>query len=81
MTLSFQEVVNISSHSNTLLVRRDQGDTVIIGSGWTPRINQTIDAVNYNVFTQGAVTLGVEDNSPTVMLSVSLETLTEANAG
>ena len=60
LTLDVQEVLNISSHSNTLLVRRNAGDTVNIGTGWFPAANQTIDSVAYQVFTQGAATVLVE---------------------
>jgi Ca2+-binding RTX toxin-like protein len=54
LTLNFQEVVNISSTSNTLFVLQDFDDTVNIGTGWTQEANQTIDSVVYKVFTQGS---------------------------
>jgi Ca2+-binding RTX toxin-like protein len=60
LTLDLQEVLNISSHSNTLLVRRDAGDTVNIGSGWTQGASQTIDSVSYDILTQGAAVLGIQ---------------------
>ena len=60
LVLDFQEVVNISRTSNTLIIMRDAGDTVFIGAGWTQGVNQTIDAVSYEVFTQGAAVLKVQ---------------------
>ncbi|NQV23046.1 MAG: FG-GAP repeat protein, partial [Rhodopirellula sp.] len=60
LKLDFWEVVNISSHSNTLLVRRNTGDTVDFGSGWTPTLSQTINGVTYDVFTQGTAILGIQ---------------------
>jgi len=60
LTLDLQEVLNISSHSNTLLIRRDGGDTVNIGSGWTQGASQTIDSVSYDILTQGAAVLGIQ---------------------
>ena len=35
LTLSAQEVLNISPSTNTLFVRSNPGDTVTLGSGWT----------------------------------------------
>jgi Ca2+-binding RTX toxin-like protein len=60
LTLDFQEVVNISSTSNTLTVRGNAGDAVFLGTGWFHAANQTIDSVTYQVFTQGAATVLVE---------------------
>ncbi len=42
LTLNVQEVLNISSHSNTLVVRRDSNDIVNIGAGWTQQANESI---------------------------------------
>jgi Ca2+-binding RTX toxin-like protein len=64
LTLDFQEVVNISSTSNTLLVRQSAADTVNIGTGWTQGSQQTIDSVTYDIFTQGAAILGLQDVTP-----------------
>jgi hypothetical protein len=69
LTLNDQEVVNISSTSNTLLVRRNADDTVNIGSGWTQEANQTIDSVTYEIFKQGAATLGVQDFTPPTVIA------------
>ena len=35
LTLNVREVLNLSSASNTLLVRRNAGDTVHLGGGWS----------------------------------------------
>jgi Ca2+-binding RTX toxin-like protein len=72
LTLDFQEVVNISSSSNTLLVRRDIGDTVNIGSGWTQQVDQTVDSVTYDIFTQDAAVLGIQDITPPIAQTATL---------
>ncbi len=60
LTLNRLEVLNLSSTSNTLLVRRSADDTVNQGDGWTQGTNETIDGATFEVFTQGAATLKVE---------------------
>ena len=60
LTVSFREVINLSSHSNELNVRRDLGDDVEIGDGWTRIANEVIDSALFEVFTQGAATLRVQ---------------------
>jgi Ca2+-binding RTX toxin-like protein len=60
LTLNKREVLNISGSSNTLLVRRNTGDIVNIGSGWIQGANQTIGSDTFQVFTQGAATLKVQ---------------------
>jgi hypothetical protein len=69
LTLDFQEVVNISSHSNILTVLHSHGDTVNIGSGWTASPDESTAFTN--AFTQGAATLRIRENVPTVRLSVA----------
>ena len=59
LTLDLQEVLNISSTSNTLLVFRDIGDTVNIGGGWAQQRDEFIADSLFAVFTQGAATLRV----------------------
>ncbi|MEO1999317.1 MAG: integrin alpha, partial [Planctomycetaceae bacterium] len=61
LTLDFQEVVNLSSTSNTLTVRANGDDIVNIGTGWTQGSGQSVNGVLYNKFTQGAATLLVQD--------------------
>ncbi len=63
LILNVGEVLNISSHSNTLIVRRDLNDTVNIGSGWTQQANETISGKVFHVYTQGAARLKVQPPS------------------
>ncbi len=65
LTLNVHEVLEISSSSNTLLVRRNAGDTINIGSGWTQLANQTFGSTTYNYYSQGAARLGVEKTDNT----------------
>ena len=60
LTLNLREVLNLSDKSNTLLVRRNVGDTVNRGSGWTQGANETIGPDTFAVFTQGRATLKVQ---------------------
>ena len=59
LTLNQREVLNISDETNTLLVKRNSGDTVNIGTGWTQAADETINSVVYNVYTQGQARLKV----------------------
>lgn len=56
LTLDYQEVINISGETNTLLVQRDLNDAVNMGSGWTP-FTLVKDGVRYDAFRQGAAVL------------------------
>jgi len=62
LTLNVREVLNISSRSNTLIVRRSPDDTVNIGSGWVQSANELISgsAFEFEVFSQGSATLKVQ---------------------
>ena len=60
LTLDFQEVVNLSSDSNTLLVRGNVRDEVNIGVGWLQSGTEIIGADTFVVFTQGATTLKIQ---------------------
>lgn len=60
LTLSVQEVLRISTHSNTLIVRRNAVDTVHMGSGWTQQADESIGDAVFNVYTQGVATLKVQ---------------------
>ena len=57
LTLDVREVLNLSSHSNTLIVWRDGDDTVNRGVGWTQQADEMIDGELFEVFTQGTATL------------------------
>ena len=59
LTLNLLEVLNLSDHSNTLLVRADAGDQVFLDSGWETLATETIDGELYTVLTQGSATLKV----------------------
>ena len=60
LNLSFLDVVNLSSTSNMLIVRRGNDDTVNNGAGWTMQADEMIDGNTFSVFTQGAATLKVQ---------------------
>ncbi|MBI1311546.1 hypothetical protein GC176_09590 [bacterium] len=60
LTLSLREVLNLSSTSNRVLVRRDSGDVVDMGTSWNPEPVQFIGDVAYDMWSQGAALLGVE---------------------
>jgi hypothetical protein len=66
---TLQEVFNLSDTSNTLLVRRDRGDVVDRGDGWTEIAPVTIDGDSYRVYEQGAATLLVQNPPPVVDLN------------
>lgn len=72
LTLDFQEVINISSSSNTLTIRHDSGDTINIGDGWVQASRRTVESIAYEVFTQGVAELLIEDIAPKVSQSFSL---------
>ncbi len=83
-----REVLNLSDTSNRLVINRDAGDTVDIGTGWAETDPETIDGTTYRVFTQGAATLLVENLKPVVDLngpddvgSDSMATFTEDGPG
>ncbi|CAD7698190.1 unnamed protein product, partial [Ostreobium quekettii] len=70
LILTAREVLNLSTHSNTLLVRGTAGDVVNIEVGWTQQADEVIGPDTFRVYTQGAATLKVEST-----VSVSLLTL------
>ena len=72
LTLDLPEVLNLSDESNTLLVRRNAGDTVNIGTGWTQAANQVISGDTFEVFTQGQATLKVQAVTASNTLSATI---------
>lgn len=60
LTLDVLEVLNISTHSNTLVVRANGDDTVNMGSGWSRQANETLSGETFEVFSKGAAVLKVE---------------------
>ncbi len=64
LTLNVSEVLNISSHSNTMLVLRGDNDIVTKGPGWIQQADEIADSFVLDVFTQGAATLKIQKPSP-----------------
>ncbi len=60
LTLNANDVLNLSASTNTLRVRRNIGDTVNRGGGWTQGSNLVEGSETFEVFTQGAATLQVQ---------------------
>ena len=76
LTLTLREVLNLSPNSNTLIVRNDAGDSVNIGSGWTPQASEVIGAGRFRVYSQGQATLKLQDSTPpTAAIVVSDDSL------
>jgi len=69
LTLSYREVLNISDESNTLTVRRDVGDVVNVGRGWTRGNDITDGGRLYAVYSQGNALLKVQTvfSTPTIV--------------
>ena len=60
LTLNVNEVLNISSHSNTLTVRQDLDDTLNLGTGWMLDSVVIIGQDSFQVFTHGIARLLVQ---------------------
>jgi FG-GAP repeat/RTX calcium-binding nonapeptide repeat (4 copies) len=60
LTLNHREVLNLSSTTNTLIVRRNAGDVVNMGSGWTLVGSETIGLDSFQVYSQGQAQLKVQ---------------------
>ncbi len=60
LILNQAEVLALSAESKTLVVRRNSGDTVKIGTGWSASTFETIGGIVFEVFTQGGATLKVQ---------------------
>lgn len=75
LTLDMLEVLNISSHSNSLIVRQDADDIINFGTGWTESGFETVGGSVFKVLTQGAATLKVQvqAHSPTVTNAATSE--------
>ncbi len=61
LTLDLNEALNLSTHSNTVIVHRDVDDQVDIGTGWADVGTETISGSLFRVFTQGAATVKVQE--------------------
>lgn len=84
LTLNAREVLSLTANSNaahtanTLTVRRDPGDSVNMGGGWTPGAGTVIAGVSYRTFTQGVAALLLEQNSaPTLTSAIGDQNATE----
>ena len=66
LSLNYREVLNISDKSNTLIVKRNSGDLVNIGTGWTQGSNEIISSNTFAVYTQGQAILKVQTVASTV---------------
>lgn len=78
LALVVNEVLGISDKSNTLVVRRNTGDNVNIGAGWTQAANEIINTEIFEVFTQGVAVLKVQwVNQTPIALSLSPSTVVE----
>ena len=64
LTLNAADVLNVSSHSNTVVVLRSDNDIVNKGGGWIQQIDEVADAIAFEVFTQGAATLKIQKTDP-----------------
>jgi len=60
LKLNRLEVVNLSSTSNTLIVKRDADDSIEMGTGWTVAGIENIGGVAYQVLEQGAARLKIQ---------------------
>lgn len=63
LTLNQREVLNLSSTTNTLVVRRNSSDTLNFGSGWTQAANETIGTETFEVFMQDQAILKITTSS------------------
>ena len=64
-----REVLRLSDTSNQLIVHRNAGDTVTIGTGWTEGTPRVMGGASYRTFTQGAATLLVLNPVPILDLN------------
>jgi VCBS repeat-containing protein len=62
LVLNLHEVLNISDDSNTLVVRGGADDVLLTGPGWTTLGGENIGGVHFDVLTQGAATLKVQQD-------------------
>ena len=80
LILDVQEVLNISGHSNTLVVYKTGTNFVSIGAGWTQQPTELINSTAFQVFTQGAAILKVQFAVPPVIRGFpTLKTYVENN--
>ena len=74
------DVLRLSGTSNTLTVRGDVDDRVVVQStAWAAQGVVNIDGINYNQFTNGAATLNVEADVNTTLAVIELSLLNGMN--
>jgi hypothetical protein len=66
---NLREVLNLSDTSNQLVILRDAGDAVDIGSGWTDDGVAVLGGVTFRVFTQGAARVVINNLPPAINLN------------
>ncbi|MEQ1825283.1 MAG: SdrD B-like domain-containing protein [Pirellula sp.] len=76
LTLNAREVLSLSSNSNTLIVRRNPGDVVNLGPGWTIGQNELISGQWFQTYTQGQASLKVRSINDPPVLSVTQSNVT-----
>ncbi len=63
LTLTAQDVLDVTDGDNLLLVEGDAADSVTsTGQGWVQGADQVIDTVTYNTYTSGAATLLIDED-------------------
>ncbi len=63
LTLSAQDVLDITDGGNQILVQGDAGDSLTsTGQGWVQGADQVIDTVTYNTYTSAGATLLIEED-------------------
>jgi hypothetical protein len=67
LTLNLQEVLDISSSTDTLRIFGNAGDTVRRSSGWTSAGTQVFEGNTYLKYTQGTATLLVDNDMTSVV--------------
>ncbi len=65
LTLDQSTVNAVSGETNTLVVRRNRGDTVNFGNGWRQVADQSINGTLFNVYVHGRSTLKIQAISST----------------
>ena len=80
LTLNVLEVLNISRHSNRLVVQRDAGDTINIGEGWTQQSDAVVNGMKYEVFeVPQVVTFPADESSVTCVIDAVDDLIVDGN--
>jgi VCBS repeat-containing protein len=65
LKLNFNDVLDLSSSTDTLVVKGNAGDVVNLVGGWTPGSDQTVEGQTYHTFTLNAATVLVDTDVTT----------------